>query len=83
MPLNMFGANMAQLASGGQLALISDDDGAGTVYIGLAPVGALTTLAVWQVKKYVTVGGVTTLTFADGDNEFDNVWDNRAALSYA
>lgn len=51
-------------------------------YVGIAAPGADTTAAVWQIKKLHTVGAVLSVLWADGDAEYDNVWDNRASLNY-
>ncbi len=53
-------------------------------YLGKAQVGAVTSAAVWQIQK-LTFGadGDVAITWADGDAAFDNVWDNRASLSYS
>ena len=60
------------------------DDASSTVtYVGLADPGSATSAAVWQIKKLTTSGSVTTVTLADGNSNFDNVWDNRASLSYS
>ena len=50
-------------------------------YYGRADAGALTGAAVWQIKRIDTSAGVV-IDWADGNTDFDNVWDNRAALSY-
>lgn len=51
-------------------------------YIGNAAPGTATSSALWRVKKIDTSSG-TAITFADGNDLFDNVWDNRASLSYS
>lgn len=48
-------------------------------YYGLAPPGSSTASAVWRVKR----GSSTEVLWADGNSEFDNVWDNYLALSYS
>lgn len=53
-----------------------------TTYVGIAPTGSTTDDAVWQIQKYDTSSGVS-LEWADGDSNFDNVWDDRATGSYA
>ena len=59
------------------------DEVSGTViYIGLALPGTAKSAALWQIKKLNPTGGLDT-QYADGDAEFDNVWDDRAALSYS
>lgn len=53
-------------------------------YIGLAKPGTASSAAGWQIKRLSYSGtNVTVIEFADGDTKFDNVWDNRAALSYS
>ena len=67
------------------------DDTGGTpnvIYRGEAQPGALTSAAAWRIQEITitTDGGgnddIATL-WADGDANFDNIWDNRAALSYS
>lgn len=52
-------------------------------YFGKAAVGAAEGVAVWQIKKmtYGADGDINT-HWADGNDKFDNIWTNRAALSY-
>lgn len=53
-------------------------------YLGDASVGSATSGSVWRIQKLVfTTAGSVTITFADGNTNFDNVWDNRASLSYS
>ncbi len=51
-------------------------------YLGKANFGALTSEATWQVRKIDFSSGVV-MTAADGDANFDNVWDDRAGLTYS
>ena len=60
-----------------------DSPNANTTYIGVAKTGTLTSGALWRIKKILTSGYVTTILWADGNTFFDNVWDNRASLSYS
>ena len=53
------------------------------VYIGDAVPGTAESAANWRIKKIVFSGTDSTTTFADGDSAFDNIWDNRASLSYS
>lgn len=64
-----------------QWSLRLDESGAIT-YVGLASPGAATSAAVWQIKRVDETAGVTIL-WADGNTLFDNVWNNRASLSYS
>lgn len=70
--------------SGGEQALnIQVDSGDANIeYIGKAAIASATSAAVWQVKKVnITTG--TVITWADGDDSYDNIFDNREALSYS
>jgi hypothetical protein len=58
---------------------VSDTD----MYKGEAVVGSSTDNAVWRIQKVVFgTDGDVTITWADGNANFDNVWDNRLSLSY-
>jgi hypothetical protein len=52
-------------------------------YVGEAPPGAVESEAVWRVKRLDSSVIEVDLQFADGDKNFDNIWGNRAALSYS
>ena len=65
-----------------QYALRLDEASATVSYIGEATTGSATSSAVWRIKKMDTTTG-TVITWADGNDNFDNVWDNRASLSYS
>ena len=54
---------------------------AGYTYTGFATPGSVTSAAVWLVIRTTDADG--TLLFADGNKIFDNIWDNRASLSYS
>lgn len=62
---------------------ICDDPGTGTSYVGQAAFGSATSAAVWRISRMTDSGSLTTIEYADGDVSFDNIWDNRAALSYS
>lgn len=60
-----------------ECALIVDDVTSATViYFGKASIASATSAAVWQIKRFTIATGV--FTWADGNANFDNVWDNRA-----
>lgn len=52
-----------------------------TFYLGKAAPGTLTSAANWQIMKISTASGTIT-TWADGNSDFDNIWDNRQSLTY-
>ncbi len=51
-------------------------------YIGNAVIGSATSAAVWQIKRLDATAGLIKL-WADGNDNYDNIWDNRASLSYS
>ncbi|MBF0175714.1 MAG: hypothetical protein HQL63_02525 [Magnetococcales bacterium] len=52
-------------------------------YIGLAQPGSLTTESVWQIRKIGYTGGnPVSARFANGNAEFDKIWDDRSSYSY-
>jgi len=51
-------------------------------YIGNAVIGSATSGALWQIKRLDSTSGLIKL-WADGNDNFDNIWDNRASLSYS
>ena len=55
------------------------------VYVGYAEPGLLTSDASWKIMRceYDATNCLINRKWADGDTQFDNVWDNRAALSYS
>jgi len=50
-------------------------------YYGQAVIGSATSSAVWQIKKIDNTTGVV-ITWADSNSDFDNIYDNREALTY-
>lgn len=60
-----------------------DEASATTTYIGKAVVGSSEASSAWQIQRITVSGTVSTFTYADGDENFNNVWNNRASLSYS
>lgn len=65
------------------LATRVDDVGGGISYVGKAVAGTTTSAALWQISRVTDSAGDVVVEFADGDNGYDNIWDNRASLSYS
>lgn len=57
--------------------------GENPIYIGLAAPGSLTSEAKWQIKKITYDGSnPTEIKFADGSPSFNQIYDDRASLTY-
>lgn len=64
-------------------AVIIDTVSDSLTYIGKAAVGIIESEPFWSVRRLSTTGGVLKIDWADGNEEFDNVWTNRGSLSYS
>lgn len=62
---------------------IVDEASATVTYVGETKPGTSSASALWRIRKITESGTITTVAFADGDDQFDNVWDDRASLSYS
>ena len=62
---------------------IVDKTNSPTEYFGSANPGTSTSAAFWKIMRKTVSGDVETYDFADGNANFDNVWDDRASLSYS
>lgn len=60
---------------------VDDSTTPNTVYIGYAALGSLEADPVWRMKKIDTTSGADT-TWADGDDSYDNIWNDRTTLTY-
>jgi hypothetical protein len=61
---------------------LDDTTTSNVTYVGVAAPASLTSATSWQVKKIDETTGMV-ITWADGNTNFDNVWDNRASLTYS
>ncbi len=55
-------------------------------YHGLAKGGSATSAAVWYIERWSYTGTSVQpddKLLADGNANFDNIWDDRASLSYS
>lgn len=73
------GAGLARMT--GETTLRWDTSGGSVIYVGQATPGASNADASWQIIKFDTSAG--SGKYADGNTNFDNVWDNRASLTYS
>ena len=54
-----------------------------TTYVAKAAVGSAESAASWQAKKITVSGSDTTITWADGNTNYDNIATDLTALSYS
>jgi hypothetical protein len=59
-------------------ALAVDEVNGTTTYIGMAKAGTAAGDSKWQIRRITKTGTVTIFEFADGNDRYDNEWDNRA-----
>jgi hypothetical protein len=52
-------------------------------YVGEAAIGQDENAPQWRIFRLTFVGESLDLEWADGDDLFDNVWANRASLTYS
>lgn len=52
------------------------------IYIGEAANGSATSGSVWKITR-LDLNTLLDVTYADGNLNYDNVWDNRESLSYS
>ena len=76
----MLAADVVRLEA--SFAVRVDDVSSTITYVGEAPIRSPNTAPVWRIKKLETLGSVFSITWADGNMSFDNVWNDRASLSY-
>lgn len=54
-------------------------------YLGIAVMGTAKSAGTWQIRKliYDSNGNLTDMQWADGNDNYDNIWNNRVSLSYS
>ena len=76
-------AELQKLNSGGTKYATQIDEVGSVTYVGKAAIGSATSASVWQIMKIDESGDPElVITWADGNDNFDNVWDNRLSLTY-
>lgn len=53
---------------------------ANVIYLGYAAIGSATSAAVWRITRFNLSTG--RQEWADSNDTADNIWDNRASLTY-
>lgn len=72
------------LMAGPDYKTIVDEVSATVMYVGYAQPGSSTAAAVWKIQKFVFGSGDDMdKLHADGNKNFDKVWDDRLTYSYS
>ena len=78
------GVNNAMLTRSSNYAFELDKSNSSFIYIGLATIGSATSATAWQIQRLDQSSTDTpNIKWADGNDSFDNIWDNRASLTYS
>lgn len=64
------------------MPLMRDETNLSKIYCGYAPIGTPQSSASWAILKIFTQSGILSYQWADGNRNFDNVWTDRATLTY-
>ena len=61
------------------------DSSGNLIYIGKANMNSSKADGVWSIRKlvYDASNNLTDMLWANGDGEFNNIWNNRTAISYS
>ena len=73
----------ALVATSGKIVQVDEATGSIT-YVGYADPGTASSSPLWQIFRLDESSDPELVKlYADGDTDFDNVWDDRASLSYS
>lgn len=65
-----------------QKSIRVDEVSSTLTYVGDAAIGVSESSAAWRIKRLQTTGSVLKIMWADGNEFYDNVWADRASLTY-
>lgn len=82
-PLNNNQVDVSVTSTNSTQKIIIDEVSTSVSYIGFSEIGSSTANPVWRILKITVSGTITELLHADGDGAYDNIWDNRASLTYS
>lgn len=76
--------NIGEVAQTVRIDQVDPDATPEIIYRGAALPGTLDSSAAWRIERItIQADGDTDILFADGDDLFNNIWTNRASLSYS
>lgn len=70
------------IVSSGLYNVFLDEASSTITYVGEAEPGTSAASALWRIKRLDSTSGLL-VTWADGDSDFDKVWNDRATYSYS
>ena len=79
-PITTFSSQVKRTVGVSAFAVRFNDSGTYT-YVGTARPGTATSAASWQIKRIKNSDN--GIDWADGDAQFNNVWNNVTSLSYS
>lgn len=84
-PLGYDGQSLQRLNASNLALQLDYSGGSNPIYIAIAKPGTATSTAKWQIKKLTFDGNnnITKIEYANGSPNFDQIYDNRASLSYS
>ncbi|MBA2613348.1 MAG: hypothetical protein H0U95_15375 [Bacteroidetes bacterium] len=62
--------------------LLIDEGGVKVIYKGYAVIGTLISDATWAIQKIERQGEINITSWANGNKNFENLWEQREALTY-
>lgn len=74
---------MTKLAYPIRSQLVYDGDSTSVNYVGEAAFGVAQDAPFWRIKRITYTGNSLKIDWADGNDAFDNIWDNRGSLNYS
>jgi hypothetical protein len=63
--------------------ILLDEVSDSILYVGYALPGTATSAETWRIKKVLTSGAITTISYANGSDSLTNSWDLRATYTYS
>ena len=63
-------------------AIKLDTSQANICYVGYASPSSLSSASSWRIMKVTSSPSACDVKWADGNLDFDNIWDDRASLTY-
>lgn len=63
--------------------LVVDEVSSSLIYIGEAAISVSELEPFWKIKRIKTIDNIVRITWADGNENYDNVWASRTGYLYS